>query len=385
MRTYVFIIISACFAVSVCAAEPGALETQKREIILAPVTSLTDDEEFLYLRATIRNVLRINLEKQETLELANDRPDAEALIESKVDFDGYLESLASAYPEAIAIVTDFYVSLARLHVLVNVWELETLRIKNSFIETLPADLDMLRNIEIMSSNIAASVARDLPPTPREAIFNKQVISSLRNRINAEEKLTEDIFALRNELSVVLFSGISTGRNILTWSQAGPLVSPVLGIDYSRSIGEDLQVRVGFEYLGLDLLGREADRHEITIEALAGFHTKSPYSFSAEAGISASWEYNEASAALAYSFGLDTFYPGASRFSIGIPLSVGFTLFPSRNFSFTLGFEYNGLAYTFENVSPGDYDAGNKRLKYSYGLSPWNFLCFSISIRTGVRF
>jgi hypothetical protein len=297
----------------------------------------------------------------------------------------YLDVLKENFPGATAIITEYYVAKDTLHMLINLWDLDTLRVKSSFIETMPADLDMLKNIEKMAVNTAIAVALELPPTERDALFEKQIVVSLRKKINDEEKMVESIFSAHHEISLVPFSGIGLGRTVVSWSPLGPFVSPVLSLEYSYFFEKQFHLRFGFEYLCFDVLALNPSRNEITFEALIGFHSASIFSLSLEAGLAFIYDINPASAALACTFESTNITPEAQRFSLSIPLRLGLALYISRSFFINLTLKYHGLTWTIEPLEPHDYDVGNQRLNYYHGLSPWNLLCVSFMVETGVRF
>jgi hypothetical protein len=369
--------------ISLVAQETG--EKIKREILLTPVFHLTDNKEFSYLKGIIYNVLLINIKNQETLSVLNDNPEVEKLITQTVGFEAYLNLLKKNFPGATAVITEYYVANDNLHLLINVWDLSTLRVKSSFIETMPADLDMLKNIEKMAVSTAIAVALELPPTERDALFEKQIVVSLRKKINDEEKMVEDIFSGRHEISLVPFSGIGLGRTVVSWSPLGPFISPVLSLEYSCFFLKQFHMRFGFEYLCFDVLTMNPSRNEVTFEALIGLHTASIFSLSMEAGLALIYDINPASAALAYTFESTRITPEVQRFSLSIPLRLGLTLYLSRSFFINLTLKYHGITWTIEPLEQKDYDVGNKRLNYYYGLSPWNLLCVSFIVETGVRF
>jgi len=357
---------------------------QKRQIILAPVTMLTENPDIAYLRGAIYNVLLINLGNQKTLDILNEKTGA-AAMEQTGDLEAYIQGLASSFPGATAIMAEFYAGDEKLHVLVNVWELDTFRLKNSFIRTMPADLDMLRNIEMMASDVAIAVARELPPTEREEVFNRQVISSLRRKINDEDRLVEAIFSRHNEISGVPFSGIGLGRSVIMWSESGPVVSPLASLEYSYFFDEPYHLRAGAEFLGFNLLETAARQRELSFELLAGMHTLSSFSISADAGLSISWQYNSRSSALSHTLGLGTWYPEVTRVTLGVPIHLGFTVYFSESLFAGLRLKYHGLSWTVEPLGPESYDIGGRTLKYAWGFSPWNFLCLSINVQAGLRF
>jgi hypothetical protein len=357
----------------------------KREIILIPVISLTDNEEYTYLKGTIYNVLLINLKKQESLNVLNEHPGVITIIKQSCDFEAYLNMLHYSFPKATAIITEYYVADEMLHMLINVWDLSTLRVKNSFINTMPADLDMLKNIEKMAASTAVAVARELPPTERDAVFEKQVVASLRQKINDEERLVEDIFSLQHEIAIVPFAGISLGRTVLSWSPLGPFFSPSINLEYSYFLESPFHLRFGLEYLFFDLLALDSLQHEFSIDAYIGVHTESIFSFSLDVGLALIYDYNPASAALAYKEGSTTVTPEAERFSLSLPLQLGLTMYFSKNMFISFRLKYHGLTLTFESLDPESYDVGNKRLKYYYGFSPWNFLCITLLVQSGFRF
>jgi hypothetical protein len=358
----------------------------KNRIVLTPVSSLTDNKEFLYLKGTIYNVLLINLQKQERLAILNEEPGAAYIINTEGETEAYLATLARSFPGAVAIVGEYYVDGDACHILVNVWDLDTLRIKNSFIETLPADLDLLPNIEKLSSRIAISVARELPPTERDALFQKQVVASLRKKINQEEQLTREIFTFHHALAVAPFTGLGTGRSVVSWNTGGPLISPVLSLDYTYFFENAMHLRFRAEYLGLaNLYAARGVQQEISLEALVGIHTISSFSFALEAGLAVTYDWNTESAALASSTPVDPTPRSIERVTLTLPLVFGFTLSLTPRFFINLSLTYNGLSYTFEPLPPSDYDSGFLHLRYASGFSPWNFINISILLKAGVRF
>lgn len=360
-------------------------ESVKLEILLTPVVSLTENEEFSYLKGIIYNVLLINMKSQETLSVLNDREDAETVIMRQTEFEDYVDTLKKNFPGASAVMASYYVDENNLHLIVNVWDLDSLRVRKSFIETMPADLDMLGNIEKTASRTAIAVAEELPPTLREALFEKQIVMSLRKKINDEEKRVEEIFSHRNEICMIPFTGIGLGRTVVSWSTLGPFVSPVLGCEYSFFPDDRFHLRVGVEYLCFDVLTANPLRYEITFEALAGVHSLSLFSLSLDAGIALIYDNNPSCAALTSSYLGVHVTPDAERLSISLPLRLGLTVYISRCFFIQMALKYHGLTWTIETEDPEAYDVGRDRLKYIYGLSPWNLLCLSFVAGSGVRF
>jgi hypothetical protein len=226
MQKIIFILFLAA-ALPLYSQEAAPAQAVRNRIILSPVTSLTGNQEFLYLKGTIYNVLLINLKKQERISVVNEEAGAESIINAEAAFEDYLASLSRAFPGSSVILTEYYVAKSKLNIRVNVWDITTRRVKNSFTETMPADLDLLANIEKMSANIAVAVARELPLTEREALFSKEVAASLRNKINDEDRFVEEIFSRRNEITLTPFSGLGVGRTVVSWTATGPLVSPLL--------------------------------------------------------------------------------------------------------------------------------------------------------------
>ncbi len=358
----------------------------KKRIVLAPVTSLTENKDFLYLKATIYNVLLIHLKKQERIAVLNEEGEgAREIIDAGGDTETYLASLARAFPAAVAIRGEYYVSAEHCHILVNVWDLDTLRVKNTFVETIPADLDLLPNIEKLSARIAVSVARELPPTERDALFQKQVVASKRKKINDEERLTTDIFAFRHALAVSPLTGLGTGRSVVSWT-AGPLISPVLSLEYSYFFEGQFHLRLRAEYLGVtNLYGADGVQRELSLEALVGLHTLSSFSFALDAGLAVSIDWNTRSHALASTMPVDPTTRDIQRVSLTIPVAFGFSLSFTPRFFINLCLTYNGLTYTFEPLPAAAYDSGYTHFRYANGFSPWNFINFSILLKAGVRF
>ncbi|MEJ2663753.1 MAG: hypothetical protein P8107_06890 [Spirochaetia bacterium] len=363
----------------------GLQSAEKRTVLLLPTQDATNNEKYKHLRKYIFNILKINLQKYKNLQVII--PEQKVSVDLYTgDFESYVRTLSEHYTSAESFIFgEYFVDGRGLHVFVNVWDAASLRVKNLFVKTMPADLDMLENIDRMCIDIAGAVAKDLPPLERDILFQKQVLSGLRRQINYEEKLIEDISAKHNEIQVTPMTGLSLGRTIISWSDLGPFIAPLLYLEYTRYLTKDLHARFGFEYLPMDLLTQNSQRYEISLQALIGFHTQSLFSFTVDAGLALIYDYNQRSAALAYTGGSDVVYPKAERFSVSIPLEVGCSIFLNDLFFINLRFRYHGLTYTFEPKAPGDYDEGNSSYLYSNGFSPWNLLCLSISTQIGFRF
>lgn len=384
MRNKVMVsLVFSLFASIALGAEEN--EKIKREVLIAPVICLTENKDFTYLKGTIYNLLLVNFQKQETLTIINDTITLESLREPEEDFEAWFAALKTMFPGSTVVITEYFAAKDQLNILINVWDMDTLRIKNSFIQTMSADLVLLKNLEKLTADTAAAVAKDLPPTERDALFQKQIVTSLRQKINDEERLVEDIFALHHEISAVPFSGIGLGRTVFSWSSLGPFIAPVLDLSYAYYFDSMFHLRFGLEYLCTDLMAENPLRNEISFEALFGFHTASSFSFSVDAGLALVYDYNPASAALEYTFGVNTITPAGERLSISIPVDMGLTVYFSKNFFLTFKLKYHGLTWTIEPVGPEAYDVGSAKLKYWYGLSPWNLLCISVVIESGVRF
>ncbi|HEQ71765.1 MAG TPA: hypothetical protein ENN69_04685 [Spirochaetia bacterium] len=357
----------------------------RRHVILTPVTELTENAEFAYLSGTIYNVLLVNFRKQESLFILNGQAEGTDEPSGTGDFEGDAAKLRRLHPGAAAVRAEYYVAGGTLNIIINVWDLDSLRVKRTFTESMPADLDMLRNLERMAAGTAEAVAHDLPPTEREALFQKQIAARLRHRINEEEKLVEEIFSLRHELSIVPFSGIGLGRTVVSWSMLGPFISPVLNLEYSALIGDSYHLRVSCEYLGFDLTDPDPERTEFALDVMVGMHSRSLFSLSFDAGIAVIYDHNPESAALAYTLGLGEYAPSAERFSLSLPLQLGLTIYPSPHTFLAFRLKYHGLTWTIESLPPSAYDVGHEKLTYTSGFSLWNLLCMTFQIRAGVRF
>ena len=153
------------------------------------------------------------------------------------------------------------------------------------------------------------------------------------------------------------------------------------------LGDDWHLKGGIDYLPADLLAPDEAKAEVSAQILAGFHTRSLFSFHADAGLGMVFDWNSSSAALASQENTlsETVYPDIFRVSLSLPLHVGLSIYTGPSFSVDIRFEYNGLTFTLEPLSPQDHNAGNVYLRYAYGFSPWSLLSFSIKANAGVRF
>jgi len=234
----IFLIINIIY--SIYSQENTVLKTRK--ILLLPTQDATNKQEYQHLRMYIFNVLKSNLNKYENLEVIFLNDNFPVSLYDK-DFESIVKGLSEQYTVESFIFGEYFVDNQGLYVFVNVWDAASLRVKNLFMKSMPADLDMLENIDNMCIDIARGVAKELPPLERDILFQKQVLSRLRRQIDREEKLIEDIFKHVHEIQVTPMSGISLGRTIISWSDQGPFMAPLLYVEYSYYFAADFHARI----------------------------------------------------------------------------------------------------------------------------------------------
>ncbi len=356
----------------------------QRELLLLPVRHTASKSENDYLKDYIYNILKINFERQPALKVLECDESARKLLASS-DLETAIGELSRRYPVESFIFAEYFVDGNGLHLSIHVWERETLRVKNVFPAVMPAGLDMLKNVEALCLSAAEAVARDLPPREREALFRRSVMARLRRQIDREERLVEQIKGTPNALVFTPMTGLSLGRSVVAWSDNQPLLSPVVSFEYSRFLSDSFHWRIGAEYLPFDMVGAGGLSTEVTLYTLVGYHTQSLFSFNLDAGLAATYTYNEHCAALAFYDGVLVVDPAAERISLSLPVEAGFSIYLTRTFFIDLRLRYSGLSFTFEPNGPEAYPRGNQIYKYDRGFSPWNFLCFSLSVQAGFRF
>ncbi|MBN1698725.1 MAG: hypothetical protein JW881_14515 [Spirochaetales bacterium] len=357
-------------------------EPVKQSVYFIPIHQCLEDEEYGYLAPRIYSIFSINLKNQAAIDLMTPETAASPLTLADYDLDGLIDALGDALHIDACIVGDYYVSGETLHISITVVDVLSGRIKNCYIERLPADLDMIAGIEEISRRIAFEIARDLPALSREALVQKHINSRLRKKIDAEEKLLDEIGHRRHEIQAAVFSGIHTGRTVVSWSNTRPLLSPPLYFEYSRYFDNFLHVRAAMEYLPFDLMTNDAGKYELGLGLLFGFHTESLFSFSFDAGLSLTYDDNEGSTALSDE---KDAAEHVMRYSLSIPLQLGISWYLQPSFFLHIRLRWFGLTYTFEQLSPHDYDYGGRTLLYSNGFSPFSFLCMSLAVHAGMRF
>jgi hypothetical protein len=362
------------------------VKNQRNEntVLLLPVHNITNNREYDYLTGLIFNVLKINLLKQDTLTPFFIETNTSFFNIKELDFKELVKRINNNIPAKNCILVEYFVKNKELHMLVNVWDVTESRIKNSFTETMPADLDLLQNVEKISFHIAEAVALGFQLTERDMLFRKQVLARLRDQIDKEEKLVDTIINAVHEIQVAPGTGLHMGRTLVSWSPYGPFLSPAFAFEYSYYFSFSLHIRIGIEFLPFDLIDPESERREITGEVLFGFHTHSIFSFSIDCGIALIYDDNQHSAALSFTETNRTVYPEATRMSLSLPLKVGVSFFFNKWFFLCLRYNYNGLTWTFESQDPSSYDVGAGSYKYYYGVSPFNLLSMSIVLQTGFR-
>lgn len=143
-KLYFCFIILILLVASLSAQENTILKTRK--ILLLPTQDATNNEAYKHLRMYIFNVLKSNLLKYENLEVIFLNDNFSVSLYDK-DFESIVKGLSEQYTVESFIFGEYFVDNRGLHVFVNVWDAASLRVKNLFMKSMPADLDMLENIE----------------------------------------------------------------------------------------------------------------------------------------------------------------------------------------------------------------------------------------------
>jgi len=354
----------------------------KFSLIILPVRQTVPNGQYEYLRNVISGILTANLRDQGNIGLAE--PTDAVFADGNASYAAMKDAAALIPGIDVVLLTEFFIKDGKLHMAVTVVEAGSDRVKNSFIRAMPADLDMIANIEQMAKYVAESVAKSLPKLSRDEILSRQVAAELRGQMDEDERLVASIFGNSHELSLCPFAGVSTGKGMGSWSKAGPMATLPLSFEYRYLDKRLWQVAVGFDYLPFDLMQADGKRSEISAKLTAGFHTASIVSLSWEIGAFAAWSLNDASAAIAYLDGEDPAFPPARRFALGIPLEASVAYYWDKRWFTRMRFSYNGLSYTFEPLAPSDYPFGAKVFLYDKGLSPWSLAHFSFVVSMGIH-
>jgi hypothetical protein len=372
----VFLLLLSSAALS--ATEAGG----EFSLLILPVRQTVPDGQYEYLSNVISGILTLNLREQKNLSLAD--PEGKAIPNANANYSGMLEAIRRITGLDVFLLSEYFIEKGNLHITVTVIEAGSDRVKNSYIRVMPADLDMIKNIEEMAKYIAESVSKSLPKLSRDEILSRQVASELRDRLDKDERLIASIFGNSQEIALCPLAGIATGKGIGTWSKAGPMASTPIAFEYRYLDRRLWHIGLEIDYLPFDLMQSDWHRSEVSGAILAGTHTASLVSLSWGAGLFAAWSENDASAAISYLDGDDPVYPPAKRFSLGIPLEAGISYYWDRRWFTRLRFAYNGLSYTFENLIPADYPNGAETFRYDKGFSPWSLAHFSFTIFMGMR-
>jgi TolB-like protein len=387
MKKSILIMFLFFFAVkSLCAHnltnEEKQFEKVRRTVMLLPIRNLTADEEYASLAYTIYNVFQINLKKQESLDLLVDE---KKIIDINTHFDinRILSDIGATYRVETCVVGEYYVSRETLHITVSVVDVESRRIKNCYIKSMPADQGRYDVLDAMSSEISVAIARELPALEREAVVQKQITTRLRQKLDREERLLDHILNKHHEIRLFPLTGVNLGRTVISWAEARPSLFPPLRCEYLFFFGNTCRVTAGFEYLPFDLMVEEAIRTEIGLDILFGIYTRSLFSFGADVGLAFTYDNNTNCTAL--SSDVDISGPSAERFSLSIPIIATLSIYFDPTFFLSFRLAWYGLTYTIETLVPSHYTGGTEVLLYYYGVSPFNFLNISISSSIGVRF
>ena len=366
-------------------ADEEAGFNMKQKVLLLPFQQLTANAEYEWLALNIFSAFEINFKKQDSILLMTDENNI--FSQSNIDSELILQKIKTEYNAQTCILGEYYVAREELHIMVRVVDMFSLRDKNCFVETMPADLDMLPNIHKMSENITLIVAKTLPALSREALVQKQIIFRLQQKLDNEEKVLNDILGKHHEIIISPFIGLHLGRTIISWARMRPMVAPPLFLEYSFFPGDFFHIRTGIEYLPFDLIVADVTRTGIGFNILFGIHTQSLFSFHIDTGIALTYDYNTYCSALTdLDENMDPIVPGEiKRLSLSIPLQFGLSLYVNRSFFSNFRICCYGLTYTFEDAEPGTYALGESALMYHNGFSLLNFLCLSITVNAGIRF
>jgi hypothetical protein len=347
---------------------------------------MTANRDYSHIAGIVDNVLEINLKKQQTIELL---VAPVSVPWSRMSFDEANNSVWNDYKAKNCLTGEYYMNKNTLVVIVNLWDTEQKRIKDTFVKSMPNDLDMLSNLELMAREVADNIGRVLPALEREAFIAKQVNADIREQVDSEERILDRIFSNGNELQFAPGTGFNMGRTAISFSSKGCLISPSLNIEYSYLFRNNLHLRLGVEYLPFHVMDTALPVSEASAELLFGFHTMSLATLSLDLGAAVIFDRNGDSTALSYYKykGSDPFVVTRSveRVSISIPVQIGFYMYTGSPFFFNIRLRYHGLTWTIEPLEYGSYEAGSQSLKYAYGFSPWTLFFVSIALQGGFRF
>ncbi|MBN1410800.1 MAG: hypothetical protein JW969_08135 [Spirochaetales bacterium] len=352
----------------------------RQRLLLLPVVNLTRESEYRNLADFILNVLKVNLEKAGTLELV---PVERQMRDSA---DWLAETRKNGNADCI-LVSEYFVNEDRLHLMISLYEVETGRIKYGYTDILPADLDVLPNLERIGAAVAVNIVRIMPELARETLLKRKVRRRLIKKIDEEEQRLEEIQAKRSGFQAAIFSCVGIGRSVISYSPAGPLIGLSLILEYTYYFDSPFHIRFGVQYIPFDLFSFDSSRMEGSAEILFGLHNDTLFHPSLDVGLALIYDYNSASSALSGIIqpGDVLVFAPAERLSLSLPIEAGVSLFLDATSFLNIRFRYQGLTLTFEPLSPDAYEGGNRLLRYSYGFSPWSLLSFAASLQWGVRF
>jgi hypothetical protein len=384
-KTAVLFLVIFTFFCTLAAGSTGN-EGIKQKVVFLPIHNLTGNDEYAYLSSTIYNIIRYNFKNQSTLDLIDDEntPKFYQFFDiNAMDMETIAKVIYKNFQAETCITGEYYIDREKLFISIKVMDVTSLRIKRGFVETLPADSEMKPSLEKMGQRIAVIVAQDLPPLARDALVEKQIGNNLREKISSEESLLSAILSRHNEIQAVLFSGIHLGRTVISWSEEKPLLVLPIGLEYSCFVNDLFHIRAGVEYLFFDLIKPVGTRSELGLDFLFGVHTQSLFSVSFDTGFAVTLDNNDNSMALAATN--NTKENSIQRISLSIPLQLGFSIYFDPSFFVNLRLKSYLLTYTIETTDPSHYEYGQSSLLYSYGFSPFTYLCLSISAGIGIRF
>jgi len=361
---------------------PARAQTDGKDayaLLILPVKQIVPNEQYEYLRNVISGILSLSLGGMDNIELA-DPPEGAA-----GDYAGALEALVGMGELDIYLLAEYFLASDGLHMTVTVLEAGSARVKESYKRVMPADLDMIRSIEDMARFVAVSVSQSLPRFSRDEILSRQVAAELKEQMDRDERRVSEIFKSSHEISLCALTGLSTGKSLASWSEAGPLATVPLALEYRYRNAGLWHLSAGIDWLPFDLMQSDPGRSEIAASIMAGTHTASLISLGWSAGLSLGWAENNASAALSAFDEFDEIvYPPAARIFLCLPVEAGLTHYVNARWFYNLRVRYSGLSWTFEGLSPDAYPNGAVEFRYRDGFSPWSLLQFSLMVYAGVR-
>jgi TolB-like protein len=385
IKNCILMLLFFCLSIASLPAQEETPDIQQ-SVFLLTFQQITLDKDYEWLADNIYNAFEINLKKEKSISLITGTGD-EAFQRSN-DTRTILQVLKTRYNVQTCIRGEYYIAGGELHIMVRVIDMYTLRDKNCFVESMPADLDMLPRINSMSEHISRIVAKTLPVLSREALVQKKIAVRLQEKLDNEEKILAALLNKHHELILSPFTGIHLGRSVISWILNRPLFALPLSIEYSFIPTSSFHIKAGIEYLPFNLMAPHIERTEVGGQILFGIQTAALFSFHFDTGIGITYNNNTASTALSdFDEDGNPVYPDkpVERISLSIPIQAGISLYMNKSFFMNFRITNYGLTYTIENEKLENYERGNIALKYDNGFSLLNFISLSLSIHGGIRF